>query len=222
MNSDVRKGALIGLGIGFVLGEVAGGVGMYLYSKRYFNSIKGMEMREMTEYYENKYGKCINAEDKTNDSEDKKESDEKEQTKEAKIQSDYEAISDIYRSKGEQKELTSYTNCYDSSKSSADIPVKKKGGRKKKKVDIEVVDQEVWDENPSGLDSVFLVYYEADGALINEDTEKVYENDMDSIIKVIESNETTDGILILQDNVMGILYHITVEQSAYSESGLDD
>lgn len=213
---------LIASSCGLLIGMAAGGAGAYVYSKRYFKAKYDADVQEMAEYYMNRCKNCdgmlkiLGGED---DSSNKEESVDKESAIEAKMQTEYEAISDIYSNKEEQKAPTAYNEYFDAANSSS-TSTKKKGGKKKKKVDIEAVDESVWDENPGGLETAFLVYYEADGTLINEETEEKLE--LEDICKAIDSNTATDGVMVLQDNVNKILYHVTVEQMAYSEVGLDD
>ena len=216
---------LIIAGVSFLLGAAAGGTGMFFYSKRYFKAKADNEMKEMADYYNNKYADDILAkkEGKENDREVEEEGNDEEQTKE-----EYGKKASIYETKsGEEKPPVAYNNCFGDSNSGditgSDIPKKKKG--RKKKVDIEVVDQEVWDENPGGLDSRFLVYYDADSVLVDEESEIRLEDDIaDKIIKVIDDNDANviNDTLILQDNKNNCLLHVTVEQMAYSEVGLDD
>lgn len=214
-----RQKILVALLGGFVAGTAAGGTGMFFYAKRYFSAQADERVKEMAAYYNDKL--AAKKEDIPNDGKGKEESSKEEQTeKDAEVQSKYEAISDIYKSKEEQKEPTAYSNYFNDSKSDT-LPINKKGSKKKKKVvDIEVVDDSVWDENPANLDTSFLIYYDADGALVNEESETlVY--DRDDIVRLIESNEAVDGVLIIQDNTNKVLYHVTVEQSAYSEVSAD-
>lgn len=209
---------------GLLIGLAAGGAGAYVYSKRYFKAKYDADVQEMAEYYMNRCKNCdgmlkiLGGED---DSSNKEKSTGEKPAVEAKMQTEYEAISDIYNNKEEQKAPTAYNEYFDAASSSSTSTTKKKGGKKKKKVvDIEAVDESVWDENPGGLETAFLVYYEADSVLINEETEEKLE--LEDICKAIDSNTATDGTMVLQDNVNKILYHVTVEQMAYSEVGLDD
>ena len=217
---------LIIAGVSFLLGAAAGGTGMFFYSKRYFKAKADNDIKEMADFYSNKYADDILAkkEDKENDREIKEEGNDEEQTKEA-----YEKQASIYETKsGEEKPPVAYNNCFGDSNTGdsagSDIPKKKKSSRKKK-VDIEVVDQKVWDENPAKLDSRFLIYYDADSVLVDEESEIKLDDDIAaSIIKVIDDNDANviDDTLILQDNKNNCLLHVTVEQMAYSEVGLDD
>lgn len=209
-----NKGKVILVGfISFVVGAAAGGTGMYFYSKKYFQDKADAEIQEMCNYYISKY--------EEGGSKDEKVCVEEETAEEAKVQAKYEAISDIYKSSENESERvnTSYSKCYDGSSSGSDdsAPKKKKTSRKKK-VDIEIVDQEVWDENPGSFDSKFLVYYDPDNVLIDEESEKPFEenNDIVNIVN-IHSDDAVDGVLILQDNVNKFLYHVTVEQMSYTE-----
>ena len=216
------KGKIILTGaISFLLGLGAGGAGMYFYSKRYFRTKCDEELQQMGEYYILKYNP--EKEEKDESSNEKKGDDEVGTEEESKVQDKYEAISDIYKSKQNEsdKAPTSYSKCFNGDNSDSSNTGKKKGGRKKK-VDIEIVDQEIWDENPGGLDSRFLVYYDADSVLIDEESEKPFEENND-IVKMIDlhSDDTVDDVLILQDNTGKCLYHVTVERMAYSEQ-LDD
>lgn len=214
-----NKGKVVLVGfISFVVGAAAGGAGMYFYSKKYFQDKADAEIQEMCNYYISKY--------EEGDSKDEKVCVEEETAEEAKVQAKYEAISDIYKSSENESERvnTSYSKCYDGSSSGSDdsAPKKKKTSRKKK-VDIEIVDQEVWDENPGSFDSKFLVYYDPDNVLIDEESEKPFEenNDIVNIVN-IHSDDAVDGVLILQDNVNKFLYHVTVEQMSYTEQLTED
>ena len=221
---DTTKKILIG-GISFVAGAAAGGAGMFFYAKRYFKAKSDAEIKDMADFYSNKYADDIikEKEDRKNDREAKKESNEEEQTRKNYIEK-----TSLYSGEKEEKSPVAYGDCFrdpnTGDSSSSDIPKKKKGG-KKKKIDIEVVDDSVWDENPGGLDSKFLIFYDADRVLVDEETEKCLEEDIWSgVIKVIEDNDgkIVNDTLILQDNKNNCLYHVTVEQAAYSEVGLDD
>lgn len=213
-----RQKILIGVVAGFITGAAAGGTGMFFYAKRYFSAQADERVKEMAAYYNDKL--AAKKEDISNDGTSEEEGSKEEQTeKDAEVQSKYEAISDIYKSKEEQKEPTAYSNYFNDSKSDT-LPINKKSGKKKKKVDIEVVDDNVWDENPANLDTRFLIYYDADGVLVNEESEVVID-DRPDIVTAVENNEAVDGILIIQDNTNKVLYHVTVEAMAYSEAGLD-
>lgn len=219
---DSTKLILVG-GVSFLLGAGLSGAGVYFYTKRYFEEKTQEEIQSMGEYYISKYGE--EKEDEDDKPGDKEKSDSKEQA-EAKVQSDYEDISDIYKSKSDESDRinTSYSGYYDSS--SGRGSTKRKNSKKKKKEDIEIVESEVWDENPGNFDTMFLVYYDADGTLVDEETEQIFDgglDDKDDIIKAIESGDPDgNGVLIVQSNFTKILYHITVEQMAYTEAMLDD
>lgn len=212
-----NKGKIVLVGfISFIAGAAAGGAGMYFYSKKYFQDKADAEIQEMCDYYISKYEEGGSKDEK----EDQIKSAE-EAEKEAKVQAKYEAISDIYKSSGDESERinTSYSKYYDSSSSdSNDSASKKKRTSRKKKVDIEIVDQEVWDENPGSFESKFLVYYDPDNVLIDEESEKQFEENNDIVqIVNLHSDDAVDGVLILQDNVNKFLYHVTVEQMSYME-----
>lgn len=211
-------------GISFLLGGAAGGAGAFFYCKRYFAEKCEAEKQELGEYYISKY--APEKGERIDESISEEKGDDKESAKEAGVQGTYEAISDIYKSKADESDRTntSYSGYYDGNAGN-DNPVKKKGGRKKKKADLEIVDQEVWDENPGNFDTKFLVYYDADGVLIDEESEKIFEDGCDDkdLPKIIESGEPDEfGILIIQSNATNILYHVTVERMAFSEIGSDD
>lgn len=222
---EVTRRLIIG-GIGFLAGAAVGGTGAYLYSKKYFQDKADAEIKEMADYYNNKYADDILAkkEDNANDRQIKEESNEQKQA----VKEEYVEKASLYDKSDNVSDKTNYTDCFGDSNtgdSSASAPAKKKGGRKKKKQEIEVVDQEVWDENPASLDTMFLLYYDADGVLTNEDTEQIVE-DAD-LAKFIEDHEdeVIDDTMILQDNRDAknlLLYHVTIAQQAFSEVGLDD
>ena len=219
---DSTKLILVG-GISFLLGGAAGGAGVYFYTKRYFAEKFEAEKQELGEYYISKYAP---EKEEKDESIGEEKGDGKEPSKEAGIQGKYEAISDIYKSKTDESDRTntSYSGYYDGNTGS-DNSGKKKGGKKKKKVDLEIVDQEVWDENPGNFDTKFLVYYDVDRVLIDEESDKIFEDGYDDkdLPKVIESGEPDENsILIIQSNFTNILYHVTVERMAFSEIGPDD
>ena len=218
------KGKIILTGcLAFLSGLAAGGAGMYFYGKRYFQTKMDEELQSMGEFYIKKYEGGVK--EKDNDKRDKEESNEEQQTEE-----DLEKKASVFEGQkiveGDELSRTSYGACFDDSAKPDDIPSKKKRTSKKKKVDIEIVDQTVWDDNPGGFDSKFLVYYDVDGVLIDEESEKVFEDGMDdaALIKLIDihSDEADDGVLILQSNFTQTLYHVTIEQASYAEIGLDD
>ena len=212
-------------GIGLLVGAAAGGTGMYFYSKRYFQAKMDAELQSMGEFYIKKYEGGVK--EKNNEGSDKKESNEEQQTEE-----DIEKRTSVFEGQKivgeEESNRTAYADCFDDSTSDK-LPSsssKTRSKKKKKKVDIEIVDQSVWDDNPGGLDSKFLVYYDADGVLIDEESEKIFEDGMDdaALVKLIDihSDEADDGVLILQSNFTQTLYHVTVEQASYAEIGSDD
>lgn len=215
-----NRAAIIGGIASFALGAIVGGAGMYVYSKRYFEQKHDMEIKEMALYYANKYEKDGDVNERIN----KEESIEEKPAREAEVQTEYESISDIYKGKDKQDPPTAYTSFFSDNGSDSSTSGKVKKGRKKKKVDIEIVDQEVWDENPGAFESSFLVYYEADGTLINEETEKIFDDefDKDEIVKILESENIDGDTIILQSNITKTLYHVTVEQMAYSEVIVDE
>lgn len=209
-------------GVSFIAGAAAGGAGVYVYAKRYFKEQADAEIKDMADYYNNKYAEDIlkKKEECTNEEGIKEESN-------AKEQAEYEEKAGLYSKPSEDEpSRTDYSDCYGDGKSgdnsSVDIPKKKKGGKKKKKSALEVVDESVWDENPGGLDTKFLIFYDADATLVDEDTEKVVEEV--ELAGFIENNEDSaiDDTLILQDNNANVLYHVTIMQASFSEVGLDD
>ena len=215
------KTILFALG-GFILGAAAGGTGMYFYSKRYFQAKSDEEIQNMTEYYISKYES--NEEDKKDDEGIKEESNEEEQTSEKT----YSEKPNLFNNRVDSgAEPRSYTNYYTSDDSSSDIPAGNRSNKKKKKqqIDIEVVDNSVWDDNP-GLATEFLTYFDADDVLVNEETEAVLDDNSGygHIHKMIanHSDDCPDDILIIQDNTSGILYHVTVERMSYQEQIVDD
>ena len=219
---DTTKLILVG-GISFLLGGAAGGAGVFFYCKKYFTEKCEAEKQELGEYYISKY--APEKGEKIDESISEEKGDDEESAKEAGVQGTYEAISDIYKSKGDESDRTntSYSGYYDGNTGSDNSGKKK--GKKKKKADLEVVNFEVWDENPGNFDTKFLVYYDADGVLIDEESERIFEDGYDDkdLPKTIESGQPdAQGILIVQSNFTNTLYHVTVEQMAYSEIGPDD
>lgn len=219
---DSTKLILVG-GVCLLLGAAGGGTGVYFYCKKYFQEKADEEIQNMGEYYISKYG--VEKGDEGNESVDKEESnEEKRSVEEAAAQVTYENISEIYRTKESGGAPTSYNNYFDEPNSNSGSKGKKKG--KKKKLDIEVVSPEVWDENPGDFDTAFLVYYDVDGILIDEESEQIFDGSFDDdkeMRRVIESGEPDEnGILIVQSNFTKTLYHVTVERSAYSEAMVVD
>lgn len=210
------KALIFGVG-GFVAGLVTGGVGMYAYSKRYFEEKANADMQEMAVYYNKKYGL---KEDEKDEGNSKKESDEK--VKEAGIQAEYEGISDIYSAPKSSEPPVAYTNFFGDNNSDSDKPIgKKKGGRKKKVAGPVRVEDEVWDNPPKGFDTRFLVYYEADDTLMDEESEKVIEDTAELVGNDILADNEDDIVIIRNDNT-NTIYHVTVEKMAYSEAMVDD
>lgn len=216
------KNLLIG-GISFLAGAAIGGAGMFFYSKRYFQEKSDAEIKDMADYYNNKYADDIlkKKEEGKDDKGVKEESNEQEQAQ----QKEYVEKASIY-DKIEDDELsrTNYTDMFRDSKSgdSSDSASNKKKKDRKKKAEIEIVDDEVWNENPGNLDTKFIVFYDADNTLVDEDTEQIVDDPtlVDFINK--NENEAIDDTMILQDNKLNTLYHVTIMQAAFSEVGLDD
>lgn len=210
---------LIGIGGGFIVGALAGGAGAFLYAKRYFKEQADNDIKEMADYYQRKYGELKE--------EKKDEKDIKEEVKEASIQSDIEKISSIY-DKGDKTETVEhvvYTNYFaGSDNNSSSDNKKKKGGRKKKVVDPSIVSHDIWDNPPEGYDTRFLIYYDADGVMVDEETEGIVE-DGEKLVGIdnLAQTDPYDNILIVKNDSEKTVYHVTVEQMAYSEvGGLDD
>ena len=208
-------------GIGLLIGAAAGGAGVYFYSKRYFQEKADNDIKEMADYYSNKYADDIlkKKEDRENDKQVEEESNEKEQT-------EYKEKASIYETReAEETDKVNYSGCFGDS-NTGDIPVsapvKKKGGRKKKTTDIEVVDDDTWNENPAGFDTKFMEFYDADSVLVDEDTELPVDDDILEKFVNDNSSKAVDDSLIIQDNRNKVLIHVTVEQMAYSEVGADD
>lgn len=214
----VNKAALASA-ISFLVGLAGGGASAYLYCKNYYKNKADNDIQDMAEYYERR-----KKEGKKNDRPEHKEKDicvEQEEVKESKAQTEYEAISDIYRNKQTDEEPTAYNNYFgnDSNRSSGN----KKSGKKKKKEVIEVVDESFWENPPKGYDTRFLIFYDADNVLYDEETESVIEN-IDTTVGNIANLDTDtpeEPIYILNNNLK-TLYHITIEHMSYSEAGLDD
>lgn len=212
------KGKAILIFVGsFITGMAAGGFGAYMYTKKYYQQKTDEEIQIMTEYYINKYNPEKG--DSANDKIDEVKSDDKVGTEE-----NVERTS-IYDNQGnEEGPVTSYGKCFDNNSGTVnDIPsaVKKKSTKRKKKVDIEQVDDEVWDENPGGLETKFLVFYDADSVLMDEESEKLID-DAAYIKTAIESADDGTDTVILQDNTNSTLYHVTIERMAYNEVMVDD
>lgn len=215
-----KRNSLI-CGISFTAGIAIGGFTAYAISKRYFEERSAAEKQELAAYYDAKYAR-IKKEEKLNEERIEEKSSDPEQ--EAEIQSEYAAISDIYRTQEKKEDPVAYANYFDNSSNNSSDTGKRKS-KKKKRLDVEVVDPEVWDENPAGLDSKFLVFYDADNVLVDEESEQIFDDDFDKqdIIKAIETGEPdANGVLILQSNITKTLYHVTVEQTAYSEAILNE
>ena len=212
------KAILIFLG-SFITGAAAGGVGAYMYTKKYYQRKSDEEIQNMTEYYINKYNPEKG--ESANDKIDEIESDDKIRTEEV-----IEGTSIYDYSGNEEGPVTSYGKCFDNNSSAVDnIPSsikKKKSTKRKKKLDIEQVDDDVWNDNPGGFDTKFLVYYDADSVLIDEESEKVVDDS--DYIKTAIDESTDDGTdtIILQDNTNSTLYHVTIERMAYNEVMVDD
>lgn len=210
------KSLIFGIG-GFIAGLAVGGAGVYVYSKRYFEEKSNADIQEMAEYYNKKYGL---KEEKKDEAISKKESDE--EVKEAGIQAEYENISDIYSAPKSSEPPVAYTNFFGDSDGSSDKPAsKKKGGRKKKVTGPVRVEDDVWDNIPSGWDSRFLVYYEADDVLMDEESEQVLE-DKESLVGNDILKDNKDDIVIISNEQLHTIYHVTVEKMAYSEAMVDD
>ena len=220
MEGLVNKPLILGM-LCFAAGLATGGAGMYFYSKRYFEEKSASEKQELAIYYANKYERPMIKEESKDEEGIKDESNEEEQTSE--VQTEYEKISDIYKTKESGNIPTADSNYFDGN-SSGSSSKKKKGG-KKKKLNMEVVDQEVWDENPGGFDSAFLIYYDVDGVIVDEESEKIFDNefDKDDISNILEEFDSDiSDTVIVQSNMTKTLYHVTIDKRAYNEALIDD
>lgn len=213
----------IAAGISFVVGLAGGGLSAFFYCKNFYKTKADQEIQDMAEYYarmNKKEGKKHDRPEDKKEGNDEIREDVKEE-KDAGIQANYEEISDIYKNKTEA-DHTAYNDFFDSN-SSKRTSNKKSTSRKKKKDVIRVVDDSYWENTPKGYDTKFMIYYEADNVLYDEETEQVAEN-VDILIGSPDNLDTDtpeEPIYILNDNLK-VLYHITVEHMSYAEQGLDD
>lgn len=207
---------------GLLLGLAGGCVATYLYTKRYFQEQNDASIKEMAEYYNKKYGLGdTKDEEKCKDkSSDIVKADEKE------IQAEFEKISDIYKShESGKEEHTAYDDFFVDNKSS-DSGTGKKGTKKKstkKKVTaaVEIVDESVWDDNPEKLDTKFLKYYDVDSVLVDEETD-IQLDDMKDITDLLDNASDGTETVIVKDNVNKLLYHVTIEQTAFEEAEMNE
>lgn len=221
--NDANKNILVAIG-SFILGVGSGGVVTYFVTKGYYKKKCEEDIQNQTEYYMRKYGDIVDKEGYSNDVSSKEESDEE---KPAKIQESKEGISEIYRSHTpDEMDKTSYGSYFrsNSSNSSNDIvdtkPAKKKVTRKS---GPKMVDQAIWDANPDNYEKKFFIYYDADGVMVDDETEKVIENGEELIGRAnLDSADQFDDTIFVSNSKTKTIYQVTVEQMAFSEVGFND
>ena len=212
------KMILTGIG-SFILGSGIAGTGSFLVLKRYFKNKCDEDMKNLTEYYISKYENFKEGKD---DGSSEKESNEEEH--ESKAQLSKEDISNLYRS-SEPKEMdkTAYGKYFSSdstSDNSSTKPAKKKVVRKN---GPKMVDSTEWDANPNNYEKKFLVYYEADDTMIDEETEKILDNGEELVgPDNLSQADQFDDVIFVSNAKTKTIYQVTVEQAAFSEIGIND
>lgn len=199
---------------GLLLGLTGGCIATYLYTKRYFQEQNDASIKEMAEYYNKKYGLG----DTKNEEKCKDESDETVKAEE-EIQAEFEKISDIYKShESDKEEHTAYNDFFVDNKPS-NSSTAKKSTKKKKKVTpgVEIVDESIWDENPEKLETKFLIYYDADSILVDEETD-ILLSDRKDIIDLLDNVSDGTETVIVRDYINKLLYHVTIEQMSFEET----
>ncbi len=196
---------------GTLLGLVGGAVGSYLYCKRYFQQKFDAETMEMAEYYRNKYG-VSELEEKVDDTRSEEKSIEEQQT--SGDETKCENLSDNYKSQSSDQPPVAYNKFFGNSDNNTDGKKKKN----KKKLKPYPVEEDIWNEPPEGFETSFLMYYEADNTLVDEETEQPLE-DKEDIIEAINQGQIDNDsdVIFVEDPAHNKLYHITVEQMAFSE-----
>lgn len=218
--NDANKRILVAVS-SFILGLGSGGAIAYVVTKEFYKKKCEEDIQNQTEYYMRKYEDIVDKEGYSNDSSlEEKGKDEKP----ASIQETKEGISDIYRSHTpDELDKTSYGSYFrsNSSDSSNDI-VDKKPAKKKvtRKSGPKMVTEEIWNANPDNYEKKFFIYYDADGVMVDDETEQIVENG-EELIGIANLNEADqfDDTIFVSNSKTKTIYQVTVEQMAFSEVG---
>ena len=212
--NNTAKGILL-FASGLILGAAGGGYAAYLYSKNHYEKEMADAAAEQAAYYHKKYNDIPVKEEKKDEQVPEEKGDEEIRPDTKEEYETYEKASGIYRPKEPDRVVTDYKSA--SSSDDSDIKPGKKKGKKKKPY---VITQEIWDDNEMDYDKQFIKYYEADGVLIDEESD----SPVDIMNQLGESNfndidDYEEPIFIANDQ-MREMYMVTVEPSAWSEEGL--
>ena len=207
----------------FILGAGLSGCATYIVASRYFKKKCDDEIQAQTEYYMRKYDPKLK-EDISDDSSNKEESNEEEQ---AGVQSKKEDISNLYRSSApEEMDKTAYGSYFsgDSSNTSNDISDKKSTKKKvNRKGSLKMVTSEEWNANPNNYEKKFLVYYDADEVMIDEESEQAIDHGEELVGKDnLDQADQFDDVIFVSNSKTKTIYQVTVEQAAFSEVGYND
>lgn len=207
----------------FIFGAGVSGTITFFITKRYFKKKCDEEIMNQTEYYMLKYD--ILKEDKDGTCIEEKGNDE-EQPKEASIQEDIRDISSLYKSKApEEVDKVSYGSYFGNDGSSGDDISTSKTTKKKttRKSGPKLVDETIWNTNPDNFEKKFFIYYDADGVMVDDETEKIVENGEELVgVANLDQADQFDDVIFVSNSKTKTIYQVTVEQMAFSEVGIDD
>lgn len=204
--------------ISFILGAAAGGTGSFFVCKRYYKAKNDEELKNQTEYYMNKYD--ILKEDK-DDGSGKKEGAEKEPSKEEMQFIKASDVSDVYKSKSpEEMDKVAYGQYFNNDDTGNDISVKKTKKKVTRKNGPKLVTKDIWEANPDNYEKKFLIYYDADDVMIDEESEQVIEDGKELVgADNLDTADQFDNEIFVSNAKTKCIYQVTVEQMSFLETG---
>ena len=195
---------------GMILGAAAGGGVAWYVTKRYYEKENMEAANERAEYYHKKYNDIpLKKEEPTDESSNKEKGDDEVETEETS----YEKVSGIYRPEESDRVVVDYKSIGSSSDNNPQSSQKKKGRKKKPYL----ISEEIWNENEIDYDKRFISYHEADGVLVDDETDSPV--DIMNEIGEFNLNDTEDldeAIYIANDQIR-MMYMVTVEHDAFNE-----
>lgn len=202
----------------FILGAGVSGAATFIVAKSYFKKKCDEEIQNQTEYYMHKYD--ILKED-TDDVSIEEEGNDEERTS---VQIKKEDISNLYRSSTpDEIDKVHYGSYFGSEPTDRDdIPSDKPKKKITRKAGPKLVDESIWDANPDNYEKKFFVYYDADGVMIDDETEKIVENGEELIgVANLDRADQFDDTIYVSNSKTKTIYQVTVEQMAFSEVGIN-
>lgn len=202
---------------GMILGAAGAGYAVYRVSKSHFEKENRAAVDELAAYYHNKYEKPKKAEKKEETLDDSSSKEKDIQKVGAEEEKSYEEVSGIYRPTESSKVVTDYRSISGDNSSDSARPASRKKGKKKKPY---VIDKDVFEENAMNYDKRFIIFYEADRVLVDEESEEVIDIWTEIGEQNLNNDAAEDDEIFIANDQYTTLYMVTIEHRAWAELDL--